>query len=410
MIFKSSIFELIIQHNSQYIRLAIILVKSLNMSSAQKTPKIKTIKGRSLPDSHRAKHGLKDYLAKAFANNASKLVGVVKPDQFIPHPAADFYQPTNNNLPFNGTHFGIMIADLPQPHYFLSFASILGMPGIKVVDADHFVKDDGPLHTATLVHGTAAAHQNAFSTYSMKKDMTFVPANNTIQFGKDAEISGTYPDFRLISQRDGFSTDLKLTATDAYSWFAYSPVYQHVSLLVEYEGTITHNGQSTAVSGLGTWEYWKVISLSYPLNKIIPKALKLPIDFFTYQVLTLDQDTQLLLGFVTMLDKPATTFAMLRFTNGQSKHLDTDIRFQVLSAQAEPALGDDGNLMTLPKTFRWTVTSKRGESLFDINATVDTPMLFGLATGYVGGYHWYGTRDDKPFSGRGYIEYIDQRD
>lgn len=375
---------------------------------SKKSPR--TIKGRLLPDSQRANHGLKDYLITRLASRASKLVGVVKPDQFIPHPAADFYQPIDLKLPFSGTHFGIMIPDLPAPHHFMSFASILGMSGIKIVDADHFVKDDGPLNTATLVHGTAAAYRNAFSTYSMKKDMAFTPDNNTIQFGKDAEISGTYPSFSLTSQRDGFSTDLKLTATNAYSWFAHSAIYQHVSLLVRYEGSITHQGQVTAVSGLGTWEYWKVVSLSYPHNKIVPKALKLPLDFFTYQVLSLDPDTQLLLGYVTLLDQPVTTFAMLRFTTGESQHLDAKIHFKVLSTQAEPVVGADGNLMTLPETFQWTIMGKSGECLFEINATVDTPMLFGLATGYVGGYHWFGMRDGKPYSGRGYIEYIDQRD
>jgi hypothetical protein len=380
------------------------------MRSQHNIAQIKTIKGRVLPDSHRANHGLKDYLATGLASVAHQLLGVVTPQQQIALPAADFYQPTNNTFPFSGTHFGIMIPDLPAPHYFMSFASILGMLGLKIVDADHFVHDDGPLNTATLVHGTAAATQHAFSTYSIKQDMTFSDTNNIIGFGQHAELSGVYPHFRLKSQRDGFSTDLTLTATGAYSWFGHSNFYQHISHLVKYEGSITYQGIESKVSGLGTWEYWKSISMSAPLNTIIPRALKLPADFFTYQVLTLDQDTQLLLGYITLLDKPITTFAMLRGKGGESTHLDADVHFKVLTVQDEPALGEDGNLMTLPETFQWIVTAKNGQCLFEINATVDTPMLFGLATGYVGGYHWQGTRDGNAYSGRGYIEYIDQRD
>lgn len=369
-----------------------------------------TVKGRLLPDSHRPNRSAKDLLATALAKAAAKLVGVVQPHQHIAMPAADFYQPVNNPFPFQGTHFGIMIPDLPAPHHFLSFASILGMPGLKVVDADQFIQQDGPLHTATLVHGTAVASTDAFSVYNMKKDMQFQQPDNVISFGNSAVISGSFLNFRLVSQRTGFQVDLTLTATDACSWFAHSPLYQHVSVLVRYAGTITHEGNVQQVAGLGTWEYWKVVSLLYPLNKTLPKALKLPLDFFTYQVLTLDADNQLLLGFVTFLDKPVTTFAMLRHTNGTVTHLDADVRFQVLTAQTEPLVGEDGNLMTLPDTFRWTITGKQGNSLFDIHATVDTPMLYGLATGYVGGYHWQGTRDGLPASGRGYIEYIDQRD
>lgn len=369
-----------------------------------------TVKGRLLPDSHRLNRTAKSLLANNLAKAAAKLVGVVQSHQRIAMPPADFYQPVNNPFPFQGTHFGIMIPDLPAPHHFLSFAAILGMPGLKVVDADPFIQQSGPLHTATLVHGTAAAHQPAFSVYDMKRDMQFQQPDNVIQFGNLAKISGTFPNFRLQSQRAGFQVDLALTATDAHSWFAHGPLYQHVSVLVRYTGTITHEGNIQQVSGLGTWEYWKVVSLLYPLNKTLPKALKLPLDFFTYQVLTLDADTQLLLGFVTLLDKPVTTFAMLRHTSGKVTHLDANIRFQVLTAQSEPATGEDGNPMTLPETFRWTVTGKQGNSLFDIQATVDTPMLFGLATGYVGGYYWQGTRDGLPANGRGYIEYIDQRD
>jgi hypothetical protein len=154
----------------------------------------------------------------------------------------------------------------------------------------------------------------------------------------------------------------------------------------------------------------KAPSLAYPLNRTIPKWLKIPADFFTYQVLTIDATTQLLLGYVTILDHSIAAFAMLRQADGTAIHLDADVHFEVLSLQVEVAQGQDGSLMSLPKTFRWQVIDKDKTLLFDINATVDTPMLFGLATGYVGGYHWYGSRSGVTTQGRGYIEYIDQRD
>jgi len=370
-----------------------------------------TVTGRMLPNSRKVKHGIKDHAIGLLTQAASRIMGVARPNQDIPYPSPDFYQAINNPFPFKGTHFGIMIADLPAPHYFLSFASILGMLGLKVVDADAFVDPkDGPLNTAVLVHGTALANENAFSSYSIQHDMQFDPQNNLIRFGENAEISGQYPHFRLVSRREDFTVDLKLTATGANSWFAHSAIYQHMSLLMNYEGEISYRDQTQKVSGLATWEHWKAPSLAYPLNRTIPKWLKIPADFFTYQVLTIDATTQLLLGYVTILDHSIAAFAMLRQADGTAIHLDADVHFEVLSLQVEAALGQDGSLMSLPKTFKWQVIDKDKTLLFDINATVDTPMLFGLATGYVGGYHWYGSRSGVTIQGRGYIEYIDQRD
>ncbi|QBQ16803.1 DUF6670 family protein [Acinetobacter haemolyticus] len=345
-----------------------------------------TITGRMLPNSRKTNHGLKDHAIGLLTKGVGRIMGVARPNQNIPYPNPDFYQAINNPFPFKGTHFGIMIAD-------------------AYVDPK-----DGPLNTAVLVHGTALANKNAFSSYSIQHDMQFDPQHNLIRFGENAEIFGQYPHFRLISRREDFAVDLKLTATGANSWFAHSAIYQHMSLLMNYEGEITYQDQTQKVSGLATWEHWKAPSLAYPLNKTIPKWLKIPADFFTYQVLTIDATTQLLLGYVTILDHSVAAFAMLRQADGTAVHLDADVHFEVLSLQAEAAQGQDGSLMSLPETFRWQVIDKHKNLLFDIYATVDTPMLFGLATGYVGGYHWHGSRSGVATQGRGYIEYIDRRD
>jgi len=105
--------------------------------------------------------------------------------------------------------------------------------------------------------------------------------------------------------------------------------------------------------------------------------------------------------------QPALHSAYLRRDGGGSELIDDRASFQVITAQAEPAIAPDSQRMTLPHTFRWRVKGKTDQ--FDIYATIDTPMLFGLADGYVGGYKWQGTHNDKPVTGRGYIEYIDKR-
>lgn len=230
-----------------------------------------------------------------------------------------------------------------------------------------------------------------------------------IAAGSRATLSGTYPDFRLQSQRPDFSADLRLTATGDITWFGHSPIYQHCSLLVRYEGHIVCNGETTPVAGMGTWEYWRSISLYSARNRLLPPQRKLPGDFFTYQVINLDTDSQLLLAYVTLLDRPLVLSAYLRQAGQGNQCLDADVRFQVLTAQTAPAVAPDGTLMTLPDTFRWTVTAPSGRIMFKLDCQVDTPMIYGLANGYVGGYHWTGTREGQPVSGRGYIEYIDMR-
>ncbi|MDP1909271.1 MAG: hypothetical protein Q8K85_13305, partial [Hyphomicrobium sp.] len=110
----------------------------------------------------------------------------------------------------------------------------------------------------------------------------------------------------------------------------------------------------------------------------------------------------------TALDRPLITAVYERVAGQGSRRLDGDVRFQVLTTQAEVAVAPDGREMRLPQSFRWTITGNDGE--LDIEAHVDTPMLYGLCTGYVGGYGWEGRFKGRPVSGRGYIEYIDQRD
>jgi hypothetical protein len=74
-----------------------------------------TVTGRMLPNSRKVKHGIKDHAIGLLTQAASRIMGVARPNQDIPYPSPDFYQAINNPFPFKGTHFGIMIADLPAP-------------------------------------------------------------------------------------------------------------------------------------------------------------------------------------------------------------------------------------------------------------------------------------------------------
>ncbi|MCC2635259.1 MAG: hypothetical protein K0S48_3145 [Ramlibacter sp.] len=367
--------------------------------------------GLPLVDSRAGVGGWRGWRGQVLAQLFARGLGTVEAGANLPLPTPFRCPPLAESRRYGITHFGIMIPDLPAPHHFLACAAILGGSGMRVFDIDSAVyAEDGPRHTATLVHGTAAASARAFTRYSIPDDLTLRADGSLLRFGEDLEISGRFPEFRLHSQRPGFLVDLTLEATGDITWFARSAIYAHQSLLTRYRGTLTHAGKRTAVSGLCTYEYARGMSPYVLFNRCLPRELKLPWDFFTYQVINLDADTQLLLTHCRAAGCPALTAAYLREAGRQAGRIDGDVHFQVQSVQAERLATPDGRDAELPARFRWQVRDRSGNCLFDIHATVDTPMLFGIGTGHVGGFRWEGERNGESCQGRGYVEYVDQRD
>jgi hypothetical protein len=364
-----------------------------------------------LVDSRHAVGGWRGLRGQVLAQLFARGLGTVEAGDNPPLATPFRCPPLAESRRYGLTHFGIMIPDLPAPHHFLACAAILGGSGMRVFDIDSAVHpEDGPRRTATLVHGTAAASARAFTRYSLPDEVTLRADGSLLRFGEDLEISGCYPEFRLHSQRPGFTVDLTLEATGDITWFARSAVYAHQSLLTRYRGTLTHGSQRLEVSGLGTYEYARGMSPYVLFNRRLPRALKLPWDFFTYQVITLDANTQLLLTHCRAAGYPALTAAYLRIAGREGGRIEGDVHFQVQRVQAARLATPEGRDAELPERFRWEVRDRSGRCRFDIHATVDTPMLFGLGTGHVGGFRWEGSRDGAPCSGRGYVEYIDQRD
>lgn len=363
-----------------------------------------------LIDSGHRRRGWRGWRGRLIAKAAMQILRPVEPCVQHGLPAPTTFPPNGGARRFGLVHYGIMIPDLPAPHRFMATAIILGSAGMRVFDADFAAAPgDGPLQTATLVHGTAAAVDRHFTRYSIPRDVESRADGNLLRLGDDLELSGRYPEFRLESRRDGFAVDLTLTATGDVTWFAKGLFYEHIALVTRYRGTIEHGGATTEVAGLCTYEYARGTSPYLLRNRFLPQAAKLPWDVFSYQVIDLDADTQLLLAHVQVDQYPALTSAYLRVIGQRAHRLDADVHFRVTSTQARPAVGPDGHAMWLPETFAWRVRDRRGRTLFAIDATVDTPMLFGIGTGYVGGYRWEGERDGRPASGRGYIEYVDRR-
>jgi len=303
------------------------------------------------------------------------------------------------------THYGVMIPDLAEPHHFFSIMSIIGAPGALAFDTDHALADS-PRRSAALVTGTAATHPNLFRSYSIDHDCDMRADGSLIQFGQDLKITGSYPDYHVSASYADFELEMDIHNTDKVSWFIKSAVYDHLSLLSTYSGHLKWQGESQAISGLCTFEYAASLSPYLLKDKPLNDTLKIPLDFFTYQIINFDERTQLLLNCTRINGIKAISKAFLRSLDHYNKSYDAD--FEVLTYQDELAIAPDGVIMKLPKTFAWKVYEQE-KVISVIHAEVDTAFTYGLGSGYVGGYTYSGRHNDKSISGRGYIEYIDRR-
>ena len=319
------------------------------------------------------------------------------PGMMVPHTDSRFY---------GWTHYGVMIPDLPAPHRFFSIMSIIGTPGALAFDTDHALVDS-PRRNATVVSGTAATHPGHFSGYSIPRDCEMAADGSHIRFGQEVEITGGFPDYQVQARYGGFELDLTIHNSDKVSWFMKSPIYDHLSLLSQYRGTLRLGEESHDIAGLCTFEYAACVSPHRLYDRPIPAALKLRLDFFTYQIINFPDGVQLLLTQAMVFGRPLITAAYLRSLDTCSRTLH-DTSFEVLEYQTDPACAPDGTLMWLPRVFRWQIRDE-GRMLLDFTGTVDTTMTYGLGCGYVGAYHYQGWREGAAISGPGYIEYIDRR-
>ncbi len=353
---------------------------------------------------------LKDKCNAVIARFSGRLLGAVRPANQSSCPRHFSLKPHGHSPRYGSTHYGIMIPDLPEPYRYLSFAAVIGYVGFAITDVKAGLSPLGKGDTASLVHGTAlSSTQEAYRTYSIQQDLTFTSAPFAVQFGQDSMLMAADAGYILKTQRDDLQVDLKLTTMpSAITWFAYGPLYDHFSNLMTYDGTITQHGVQCHVQGLCTLEHWNAVATSMTKNRWITDHVQLPVKIFSYQVINLNDEEQLLLAYITHEDQPVLTSVYYRNIHGESIQFDGETTFEVTQIQAQPLITPDGDAMSVPETFRWRA-HHQGKCVLELFATVDTPYCFGLAAGYVTSYRWQGTFRDQACTGRGYMEFIDKR-
>lgn len=323
-----------------------------------------------------------------------------------PFSSPEIMTPRFNESRYSWTHYGLFFANLPEPHRYLNIMILLGAPSALAFDQD-FLYKTSPRQSATFFSGTAATEQSLLKAYVINQDCHANADGSDLTLGTELKISGKYPHLHLYGEYEGLVIDFEVRVTDQVSWFIKNVAYDHLSLLAQYKGIIGYKGNKIGTEGLCTYEYARSFGLYALVDKPLSDTYKIPLNFFTYQVINLNENTQILLTKADILNKPAAYTAHIRHLNGKPE-VYTEVEFKVTTFQPQVTIGLDGNATRLPQTLTWLVKDK-GQILLSIAAEVDTKFRFGHGRGYAGSYRFSGEYKAELIHGRGYIEYVDIR-
>ena len=317
-----------------------------------------------------------------------------RPELLRPHPGSRRWA---------WTHYGVFVPELPSPHRYLNTMTLIGSTGTVCFDNDYLARPDAR-RTATVLSSTAAPGQHHYRAYDSAAECCFAADGGRLEWGSDLVVEAAHPTYAVHARYDAFTVDLAVTATPQVSWFVRNPAYDHLSLLATFTGTITDADGETAIDGLCTVEYARSASPQSLRRTPLPARFKLPLDFFTYQIVNLDERTQLLLTDVRAAGATACRLAHLRTLDGEATVFQ-DVRLEVVH-RAEPEVDPQGREMPVPDQFRWIVRDG-GEEIVSLEAIVDSPLRYGHGRGYVGAYTYSGTFRQRSVTGTGYFEWVD---
>ncbi|ORA33068.1 DUF6670 family protein [Mycobacterium aquaticum] len=327
------------------------------------------------------------------------------PASRLPFDSPATLRPHVSSGPWTATHYGVFLPQLPAPHRYLNTMTIIGATGSELFDNDYLAARDAR-RTTTVLSSTAEGEQHHYRAYDAAAGCQFSEDGTLLRWGEDLTIDVRYPDVTVSGRYQGFSVDLQLAVTDQVSYFVKAPIYDHLSLLATYSGTIEDESGTTAIDGLGTVEYARFLTHQSLTRRPVPAPLKLPIDFFTYQIVNLDAETQMLLTDVRARGRIACRLAHLRVL-GKSSEVYTNTHMDILEYRDAPLIDERGRSMDVPERFRWTVTDDTGAPILTLDCTVDAPWRYGHGRGYVSAYTFDGHYDGHPVGGSGYVEWVD---
>ena len=298
---------------------------------------------------------------------------------------------------FKIIHQGLMIPNLPAPLHYLNFLSIIGQPNAPMLRNPSAIQTH-PLDTATVMSSVSGKMTQPLYSYSIAQQCQF--NEQYFQFGQVDQVTGNFPHFIFQRQSADLSYHIEVTTGKAISHFTKLKigVFDHWSILSHCKGEVIYQDQEFQIDQLGAFEYARAVNLPY-----------LPLSFFTYQIINLDHEQQLLLAQIrNQFNQIVQSRAYLRHINGQTKMFDHGVKFKV--HRLYPAVTTpNGKRMYLPREMSWTV-EQRGRVVLHVHASSRGDFKFGLAAGYVGSYQYEVSYKDRKYVGEsGYCEYIDCR-
>ncbi|MGW4635995.1 DUF6670 family protein [Nocardia sp. NPDC004415] len=311
-------------------------------------------------------------------------------------PQTPFHPPRGR---YSTVHYGLMLPGLPAPLNFVDVIAVLGQPRIPLWRNDHLIETTDA-DTANLLIGAGVRFPGQFRGYQVARDMELAPDTSLVRFGEDFRLEGRYPDFTVTYRNPAFDLDLRVRATDKVSHFVAlrGGLYDHWSLLCRYEGTVTHQGETIELAGLNTLEYARGVHIPLPLR------------FFTYQIINIDDSTQVLMVEVLgPLGVPVQRAVYLRSLTDHGGTYEDGFHFAVQRLEPTPRRTPNGLSMQLASQFSWGVNDDNGDELIEIHGTTNDDYVYGMAGGYVGSYAYTGRFRGEPITGTGYIEYLGTR-
>lgn len=298
---------------------------------------------------------------------------------------------------FKIIHQGLMIPGLAAPLHYFNFLTIIGQPNAPMLRNESAIKHY-PLDTVTAISSISAHMLGHLNAYSILDDCTF--GNEEFHFGSREFLKGKIPHFQFIRDDAELSVNLHIETRPVISHFTKFKfgLFDHWSLMCHCTGEIKYKGVIYPVNHLGSFEYARAVNLPY-----------LPLCFFTYQIINLNNQRQLLLAQIrNNFNQIVQSRIYLRDLKlNTSEMFDEKVYFKVHRVYPKVRTPNQQD-MYLPREFEWSF--KKSNRTIHVNAQSRGDYKFGLAAGYVGSFQYQVEIDGIKEEGEsGYCEYIDCR-
>lgn len=110
------------------------------------------------------------------------------------------------------------------------------------------------------------------------------------------------------------------------------------------------SGKRIESEGLCTYEYARAVGPHSFTTQLIPENHKLPLDFFTYQIINLNENTQLLLTKADIVGQTVTYTLHIRHLDRPAE-IYTDVSFDIISHQVDDFISPTGKKCNFQNIF-----------------------------------------------------------